>query len=149
MLREICGREYERIMNTLFMNLSHVMRTYYRREKFVWVLHRSEGIVRICHICDKSARSFHRCDKYIRIFHACDRFFYFHIRTNLSHLWKNSHVSVTNVKTSNEFFTGMTNTCESFTRLKLDICEKLVPIKIWKLVVRKFHTYQNMMYSCE
>ena len=62
---------------------------------------------------------------------------------------KNSHVFVTHVNNSNEFFTGMTNTCEFFTHLKLDICEKLVPIKISKLVVRIFHTYQNVTYSCE
>ena len=77
-----------------------------------------------------------------------------------SHLWlshsnesvtrvKNSHVFVTHVNNSNEFFTGMTNTCKFFTHLKLDICEKLVPIKISKLVVRIFHTYQNVTYSCE
>ena len=69
--------------------------------------------------------------------------FDFHIRV------KNSHVFVTHVNNSNEFFTGMTNTCEFFTPLKLDICEKLVPIKISKLVVRIFHTYQNVTYSCE
>ena len=35
-LREISGREYERITNTLFYEfISHVMRTYYRYEKFV------------------------------------------------------------------------------------------------------------------
>ena len=62
---------------------------------------------------------------------------------------KNSHVFVTHVANSNEFFTGVSNTCKFFTRLKLDICEKLVPIKISKLVVRIFHTYQNVTYSCE
>ena len=55
---------------------------------------------------------------------------------------KNSHVIVTHQKNSNEFFTGV-------TRLKLDICEKIVPVKISKLVVRIFHTYQNVTYSCE
>ena len=43
----------------------------------------------------------------------------------------------------------MTNTCEFFTRLKLNICEKRVPIKISKLVVRVFHTYRNVTYSCD
>ena len=75
--------------------------------------------------------------------------FDFHIRKNLSHVWRILHKLVTHLKNSNEFFTGVTNTCEFFTRLKLDICEKLVPIKISKLVVRIFHTYQNVTYSCE
>ena len=40
MLRVISGREYERITNTLFNEfITHVMRTYYRCEKFVRVLH--------------------------------------------------------------------------------------------------------------
>ena len=62
-----------------------------------------------------------------------------------------------------EEFTRICYTCEKFERIlhrcdkcvrilhtsKLDICEKLVPIKISKLVVRIFHTYQNVTYSCE
>ena len=75
MLREISGREYERITNTLVYEfITHVMRTYYRCEQFVRVLHRSEGFARTCHICEKFARILHRCDKYVRIFHTCDRF---------------------------------------------------------------------------
>ena len=70
-------------------------------------------------------------------FHTCDRF-----------VW-HSNESVTRVKNSNEFYTGVTNACEFFTRLKLDIYEKLVRIKISKLVVRIFYTYQNVTYSCE
>ena len=68
---------------------------------------------------------------------------------NLSRV-KNTHVFVTHEKNLNEFFTGVTNTCEFFTRLKLDICGKRVPIKIPKLIVRIFHTYQNVTYTaCE
>ena len=68
--------------------------------------------------------------------------FVFHIRTNLSHVWRiRTYLS--------HMWIIRTNTCEFFTHLKLDICEKLVPIKISKLVVRIFHTYQNVTYSCE
>ena len=67
---------------------------------------------------------FQMCDKYVRIV-------------------KNSHLFVASVKIFFEFFTCVTNTCEFFTRLKLDICEKRVPIKISKLIVRTFHTYQK------
>ena len=75
--------------------------------------------------------------------------FDYHISNESVTRAKNSHVFVTHVNNSNEFFTGMTNTCEFFSHLKLDICEKLVPIKISKLVVSIFHTYQNVTYSCE
>ena len=61
---------------------------------------------------------------------------------------KDSHVFVTSVKIRTNS-SQVTNTCEFFTRLKLDSCEKLVPIKISKLVVRIFHTYQNVTYSRE
>ena len=87
--------------------------------------------------------------KEMAFFHTCDRFVCLsHSNESVTRV-KNSHVFVTHVNNSNEFFTGMTNTCEFFTHLKLDICEKLVPIKISKLVVRIFHTYQNVTYSCE
>ena len=83
------------------------------------------------------------------LFHTCDRFVWLsHSNESVTRV-KVWHVFVTHVNNSNEFFTGMTNTCEFFTHLKLDICEKLVPIKISKLVVRIFHTYQNVTYSCE
>ena len=130
MLRKICGREYERIINTPFYEfITHLMRKYYR--------------------CEKIVRILPRCDKYVRICHTCDRFVLLSHSNEYVTCVKNSHVFVKSVKNSNEFFTGVTNTCEFFTRLKLDICEKLVPIKISKLVVRKFHTYQNVIYSCE
>ena len=57
-----------------FMNLSHVMHTYNRCEKFVRVLHINEGFARIYHICEKFAQIIHRYDKYVRMFHTCDRF---------------------------------------------------------------------------
>ena len=71
----------------------------------------------------------HRYDKYVQLFHTCDRF----VRLSNSH----------------EFFTDVTNTFEFVTRLKLDICEEFVRIKISKLVVRICHTCQNVTYSYE
>ena len=142
--------KYERIINTLFLWIYH---TCHANVLQMWKIHASSSQkwrnrTYLSHLW-KFARILHRCDKYIRIFHTFDRFFLLsHSNESVTHV-KNSHVFVTSVKNSNEFFTGMTNTCEFFTRLKLDICEKLVPIKISKLVVRKFHTYQNVMYSCE
>ena len=88
-------------------------------------------------------RVLRRCDKNIQIFHTCDRFVWLSHSNISATRVKNSHVFVTSVKNSNEFFTCVTNTCEFFTRLKVDTCDKLVPIKISKLVVRKFHTYQK------
>ena len=95
-LREISGREYERITNSIFMNLSHMSCVRITDvKKIVRVLHRKEGFARICHICEKSARILHRYDKYLRMFHTCDRF------VLLSH----SNESVTRVKNSNVFVT--------------------------------------------
>ena len=69
---------------------------------------------------------------------------------NLSHM---SCVRITDVKKSFESFTKVNYLHEFVTSvknsLKLDICEKLVPIQISKLVVRIFHTYKNVTYSCE
>ena len=55
---------------------------------------------------------------------------------------KNSHI--THVKKSNEFFTGVTNMCEFFTHLKLDICEKLVLFKNLKIC----RTYISHIPKC-
>ena len=134
-----------------FLWIYHTCHAYVLQmwKKFAQVLHRSEGFACICHTCEKNRTSSSLGDKYVRIFHTCDRFVWLsHSNISVTRV-KNSHVLVTHVKNSNEFFTYVTNTCEFFTRLKLDICEKLVPIKISKLVVRIFHIYQNVTYSCE
>ena len=146
-LREISGREYERITNTFFLWLYHTSwRSYYRCEKFTRVPHRSERFARICHICERFARILHRCDKYVRIFTLVTDSFDFHVRNeSVTHV-KNSHVFVTQVKNLKAFIKGVINTCELFTRLKLDICEKLVPIKISKLVVYVYFTHTKMCH---
>ena len=124
----------------------NVVRTYYKCEKFVRVLHRTE--VKDSHVWKIRTNSsqvwqirsnfshlwqIRLTFTFERICHTCEEF------AHICHTWKNAK----------EFFTSMTNTCELFTRLKLDICEKLVPIKISKLVERIFHIYQNVTYSCE
>ena len=58
---------------------------------------------------------------------TCDRFVWLSHSNESSHAWK-IRTYLSHVKHSNEFFTCVTNTCEFFTRLKLDICEKLVLI---------------------
>ena len=150
MLREISDRKYERRYKYFFMNLSRMLCIRnYRCAKFVRVLHRSEEFARICHICEKFARILHRCDKYVRIFSHLWQIHWTFTFERICHTCEELARICHTCENQNEFFTGVTNTYEFFTRLKLDICEKLVPIKISKLVVRIFHTYQNVMYACE
>ena len=118
-LREICGREYERIINTLFLWIYHICHTNVLQ---MWKIRTIPSLPYLSHLhmCDKFARILHMGDKYVRFFffHTCDRF------VSLSHSnetvtrVKNSHVFVTSIKNSNDFFTGVTNTCEFFRRLK-------------------------------
>ena len=84
----------------------------------------------------------------ITLFHTCDRFVCLsHSNESVTRVKNSTYFSL--VKKSNELFSSVTHMCKFFTRLKLDICEKLVPIKISELAVRIFHTYQNVTYSCE
>ena len=62
----------------------------------------------------------HTCKELARVCHT------WKIRKNSSHVWQ--------IRANS---------------LKLNISEKFVPIEISKLVVRIFHTYQNVTYSCE
>ena len=106
------------------MNLSHVMRTYYRCEIFVRVLHRSEGFARICHICQNFALILYRCDKYARIFHTRLTFTFERICHTCEEFARNCYIC----EKFERILLRCTNMCEFFTRLKLDICEKLVSI---------------------
>ena len=109
-----------------------------------WICHTSR--VRICHTCEEFVRIFthvknlHRCNKYVRIFTRVTDSFDFQIRANLSHVWR--------IRTNSSFI-GVTNTFDFSTRLKFDICEEFVRIKISKLVVHICHTCQNVTYSRE
>ena len=79
-LREISGREYERITNTLFfMILSHM--------SCVRITDGKQSVL-VLHICEKFARILHRYDKYVELFTLVTDSFDFHILTNLSHVWR-------------------------------------------------------------
>ena len=129
-----CGRENERITNTLFfMNLSLMS-----CERITDVKNSCESFTEVkeSYAFVTSVKNSHEfftgVTNTFEFFTLVTDSFDFHIRTNLSHVWR-----IRTYLSQLWKIWSVTNTCEFFTRIKLDICEKLVPIKISKLVVRK------------
>ena len=73
-LREICGREFERIINTVFMNLSHMS-----CECITDVKNSCESVTDVKESNVSVTNTF-------EFFTLVTDSFYFHIRTNLSHV---------------------------------------------------------------
>ena len=86
MLREISGRENERITNTLFYEfITHVMRTYYRCEKIFRVREVKDSHVFVTSV-ENSHEFFIDVTNTFTLFTLVTDSFDFHIRTNLSHM---------------------------------------------------------------